>query len=532
MPDKRKSNLFVNFTFSIVEHLQARLMNWLFSTSPPVKIMPYQAYYSAQDVQDSKVYNALVQYDLRMNNQYMLYLSWIKEDLMYGTSIVKASWDSEKNRSHLQHIDIKNFYVDPKGDYFNYDWCFHRVIKRIDEIEKLAKEGIYDKAAVQDLKSEWNVETRKNERLKLIGTTGSEYTDEELENAVECLEYWDNDLNRCIIANRKVIITPKKRRKNPFHHEQKPFVPIFDFIFPHEFYGAGEIEYLEELQHELNSKRNQRMDIVNLVINPVLKLIRGQNVNRDQLRNLQPGAVVEMNTPEALQPLNLPGPNTAAYQEEAMIKNDMRLLSGLAEPAQGVPMGRRTTASEVTSLQEMANHLFQEKLRIIIENGMVRLTDLILQLNQQYMGAGRIVPIIGENQKWKYRRISKQEITGKYDLIAETPLVKPEVSKQVDRRQLVELMGITGNLLQTNPQLQPVMMKLYAKIVEAFGYKDIEVEPPQQAGMGQMSGIPNGIPAQGPIVPGAPPMPGGQPPMRGPEQMTQGSMMRREMGGR
>ena len=49
--------------------------------------------------------------------------------------------------------------------------------------------------------------------------------------------------------------------------EEKPFIKIVDTIDPHNFYGIGEIEPIEHLQHELNTIRNMRMDNINLIIN-------------------------------------------------------------------------------------------------------------------------------------------------------------------------------------------------------------------------------------------------------------------------
>ena len=104
------------------------------------------------------------------------------------------------------------------------------------------------------------IETAKKERLDLIGEGATEYTAEELEKAVELLEYWEDD-RVVTIANRAVII---REAKNPFYHGKKPFVHIINNVVPHEFYGLGEVEPLERLQHELNAKRNQRLDAVNL----------------------------------------------------------------------------------------------------------------------------------------------------------------------------------------------------------------------------------------------------------------------------
>lgn len=508
---KRQSKLFVPFVYSIIEAILARLMNWCFSVEPVVRVLPM----GKEDVDKAEKMDKLIQYQLRRRKFYLIALTWFKETLIYGTGVVKIFWDRDKNMPAIIPIDLRNFYPDPKGNYINYKWCFHRVIRDLDYLKRMQKEGYYKN--IDQVEAGMNVETPTKERLELIKMGSTEYTQEELKNAVEILEYWEDD-RVVTIANREVII---REDRNPFFHGEKPFVHIINIPIPHEFFGKGEVEPLERLQHELNAKRNQRIDIVNLVMNPVLKLIRGKGVNLDDLQNIGPGAVIRMNE-DAVFPLNIPDVKASAYNEEEMVKRDMQDASGMYDYARGATPVRRETATAITSLQEMANQRFQERLKLIIEMGILEVVRKMVALNQQYMTVPTLIPIVGKGKGVDFMEVTPEDIQGQFDFIIKTPLTSPEVSKGVERRQLIELLGVLTNAQQFVPGIN--MREILVKICEAFGWKDIDkiIPPlPKNTGAGASR-------LGAPFQPGQSPIRGGAPPLRGEEQMTAAAAMKRE----
>lgn len=509
---ERQSKLFVPFTFTVIEAIHSRMMNWLFSVEPVVTILPM----GEEDVKKAEVLDKLIQYQLRLMRFFQIADAWLKECLIYGSSVLKVRWNPQKGMPEVIHIDLRDFYVDPKADHMNYKWCFHRTIRDIDYLREMEKAGIYQN--IDEVATGTDVETAKKERLDLIGEGATEYTAEELEKAVELLEYWEDD-RVVTIANRAVII---REAKNPFYHGKKPFVHIINNVVPHEFYGLGEVEPLERLQHELNAKRNQRLDAVNLILNPIFKLIRGKGVNIDDVQNMQPGSIVRMNEPDGLQPLLVPDVKTSAYNEEEMVKRDMQDVSGMYDYARGATPARRETATAITSLQEMANMRFQKRLRLIIEMGIIRLTEMLVALNQQYMTTTKVIPIVGRGEGINFMRVTPQEIQGQFDYIPKTPLASPEIAKGVERRQLIELLGVLTNVKPLLPELE--LREVIIKIIEAFGWKDIEKIIPPQKRLPQAQG-PGGY-----FQPGQAPIPGGMPPMREATQMEPGAREKRIMG--
>src|SRR5690606_41445102 len=81
----------------------------------------------------------------------------------------------------------------------------------------------------------------------------------------------------CTVVNRQAVL---EDRVNPFHHGEIPFLKITYNQLEGEFAGLGMVIPALDLQDEINAKRNQRLDNVNLTLNPPMKVIRRSEERR------------------------------------------------------------------------------------------------------------------------------------------------------------------------------------------------------------------------------------------------------------
>lgn len=494
----RRANLFIPYVYSIVETVVPRLIAAVFSSRPYIGILPVKE----EAIENAKDMENLIDYQLTQKIGIIgVATSWFKEALIYGTSILKVGWEYEeaevwvdeplmeifgfpigsrrvkkvqpvKDDPLVEHIDLWDFYIDPRAkDIDEADYCIHKVFRDISYLKRMEEQGIYKnidevvKVSKEGAGSWYEegvgttaFETGMNTRLGLIGMQSIDKPS----NKIEVLEYWTDD--RVIaVANRSVVI---RNDENPYHHRKKPFVRLVDVLVPHEFYGIGEIEPIEDLQYELNSLRNQRMDNINILINRMWKVIRGADIDVRQLIS-RPGGIIEvddMNDVQELQMTDLSG--NAIENVIEMVRRDMDNADGVYDYARGETTDRRETATTASLLSRAANERFNLKVKLIEDLGMRRLGMLLTQLNQQYIDTEKAIRILGQDGMTFYS-LSPENIRGQFDIMPLGSSVDPITNKENKLQSYINLYTI----LKDSPYVNhPELIK---KILEAADIKDL-----------------------------------------------------------
>lgn len=494
----RRANLFIPYVYSIVETVVPRLISAVFASRPYIGVLPVKE----EAIENAKDMENLIDYQLTQKIGIIgVATSWFKEALIYGTSILKVGWEYEedevwvdeplmeifgfpigsrrvkkvqpvKDDPLVEHIDLWDFYIDPRAkDIDEADYCIHKVFRDISYLKRMEEQGIYKnidevvKVSKEGAGSWYEegvgttaFETGMNTRLGLIGMQSIDKPS----NKIEILEYWTDD--RVIaIANRSVVI---RNDENPYHHRKKPFVRLVDVLVPHEFYGIGEIEPIEDLQYELNSLRNQRMDNINILINRMWKVIRGADIDVRQLVS-RPGGIIEvddMNDVQELQMTDLSG--NAIENVIEMVRRDMDNADGVYDYARGETTDRRETATTAAILSQAANERFNLKVKLIEDLGMRRLGMLLTQLNQQYIDTEKAIRILGKDGMDFYT-LSPENIRGQFDIMPLGSSVDPIINKENKLQSYINLYTI----LKDSPYVNhPELIK---KILEAADIKDL-----------------------------------------------------------
>lgn len=495
--DKR-ANLFIPYVYSIVETVVPRLIATVFSSRPYIGVLPVKE----EAIENAKDMENLIDYQLTQKIGIIgVATSWFKEALIYGTSILKVGWEYEedevwvdeplielfgfpvgsrrvkkvqpvKDDPLVEHIDLWDFYIDPRAkDIDEADYCIHKVFrdvrylkrmeeqglyKNIDEVVKVNKEGAgswYEEGVGTTA-----FETGMNSRLGLIGMQSIDKPS----SKIEILEYWTDD--RVIaVANRSVVI---RNDENPYHHRKKPFVRLVDVLVPHEFYGIGEIEPIEDLQYELNSLRNQRMDNINILINRMWKVIRGADIDAKQLVS-RPGGIIEVDDMDDVQEIQMTDTSGNAIENVIeMVRRDMDNADGVYDYARGETTDRRETATTASLLSQAANERFNLKVKLIEDLGMRRLGVLLTQLNQQYIDTEKAIRILGQDGMDFYT-LSPENIRGQFDIMPLGSSVEPITNKENKLQSYINLYTI----LKDSPYVNhPEIIK---KILEAADIKDL-----------------------------------------------------------
>jgi len=489
------ANLFIPYTFSIIETVLPRIIATIFASRPYIGVLPV----NQTSVETAKMHELLLDYQLTQRiNTIEVASMWIKEALMYGTSFLKTMWRYEtrwikrpSSRMNLfgvpignkieeietviyddpdaVHVDLWDLFIDPEATSIDdAEYVIHRVYRTKEYLKKQAAAGLYTNLeGIESTYMTSDSEISADARLDAVGLSRTKKQDDR----IELLEYWTDD-RVIVVANRSQII---RNEENPYWHCKKPFIRIVDHLVPHELYGIGEIEPIEYLQYELNDTRNQRMDNVNLIINRMWKVLRGADINPEHLVS-RPGGIIPVDDMEEIEPLEVADVTSSAYKEEAEIKRDIDRTMGVYEYARGETTDRRETATTASILSNAANERFKMKVRLMEDMGLRRLGLMLIQLNQQFIDRERVIRILGEDGVY-FQTVTPEDIAGEFDVMPIGSTVEPIVNKDT---RLTQLLNLYSNIKDSPYIDQAAFLKRILEVADIKDTDRIIVRQPQQ----------------------------------------------------
>ena len=284
-------------------------------------------------------------------------------------------------------------------------WIAHAIWMSYADLKALAKRGVYDQAAVDQVEKASNddaSDTRERDREKRGRN----------KDMIEVLEIWDRESMRVItIAGRKVVL---RERDWPFWHREYPFVFTSLQPYPRSLRGMSMVQKLAHLQDAAWDLMNQRIDSVRFA-NNFIQIIKS-DVDDPDAFPFEPGAQWFMEDPQAVTQW---APNPAALQvslpSESIIKQDMQNLAGgqpFTSTGQADQIGANTAteASLVTSLAQMAVKQMKTQIFYAYE----RIGCQRMYLNQQFIREPVYVEKIGLDQKAEIETILPFILQGEY----------------------------------------------------------------------------------------------------------------------
>lgn len=521
-----KSNLFIPYVFSIVESITPKMLGTIFNTRPIISVQARQG--SSENL--AKVMERLLEYQLDDERLefFTKVLEFFKECVIYGTSFLKVIprfVDDDLvsfNYIDVEPIDLFHIFPDYRAKSIRrMKYIIQLSYMDLDELKTLDEQGFYKNTSKveEQLESGINVDEYKRERLTDIGIL-DEYGFDANRKIVEVLEYWDKDKIYTIGA-RKVIL---KEEDNPFDG-LLPFLMARYIPVQHELYGIGIPEVSEDLQTELNTVRNQRMDNVNLIINRMFIANKYADINLDQLVSY-PGNVILTNDINAIRALDTRDVTKSAYMEEDIIKQDIDNATGNYSYNRGAPPERRETATGIIRLQQASDVRFDTVVKMLEFTVIRHIAKMFLWLDYQFLPKEELEKILGEED---YTGLEADKFYSQpVDVMLKQYLFQPMGSsttaiKEVRIQQVMQ----AYQLFNQDPQInQTELKKMVLDVLDIKNQSKLLLPPPSVPessamggtvpGSGQGEGGPGGPPA--PPQPLQPPQPGGQ--ALGPEQMV------------
>ena len=499
--DKREdgSNLFIPYIFNIVENAFPKITKSLFSVRPYLPYMPV----NKKDPEAARKANnmtSLVEWELdnKMRGR-IVYNEILRNTCMYGCGISKQTWKLEE-RTVVKRVDVtemqtdeesgltvsvtskrpdevvetvydapimtnvplEDFFFDPYAtDIDNAAYCIHRYYLPMHTVLDMCNKAQLT-ISVSDLKSKIESGTSTSneyDKSQNIGLSAKPTR----KNEIEVWEYWTNDI-KCLVLNRSIVGLVVN---NPYWHRRKPFSKWECVPVSGEFYGIGIVEMCMQLQMELNTTRNQRIDNVSYALNRMYTILRTANIDTTQLKS-RPNGFIEVDDHNDLQEISVHEVKDSGFAEETIIKNDMDVTSGVYNYTRGEPADRRETATTASILSQAGNDRFESQ---VLQIGWGGFSDSALQLawlNRQYIDTETEITVVGDNGKSEDVTITQEDIDIDLQIIPAPSSLFSAANKQIQQNSLVQL----ANILVNNPYVNQT--EFLKRVFDAFDFSNSE----------------------------------------------------------
>ena len=382
------------------------------------------------------------------------YIGMYRSDCIYGTVIAKTLWE-HKIKKRYKRVDGKrvedwqvvfdnpntyspsiwDFYVDIKDEDME-GLVIERIVKDYQDLWNLRERkedgetvGIYRNVRtlreVKDRTSDPREEESKKTSETIQGLNNHEYG--EHEHKIVILECWGaiplwfltgsaKDREEKQTTEGLIVVALKGEKKtptilrisdNPFDHQEKPYQRARYIKINGRFYGIGLFEPNLPMEAELNTLRNQNMDMRTFNLRPKWLRDTSARISDESLKNLSE-QIIDTNDINGLQPLRPNDFSGSAIAAEQNIKADLAENTGGTPILSGMAGGNsiERTASGVSALNSSALDRFDLVVTNFEEELISPMMKQFWALNQQFLPEGRALRVIGK----ELIRVMPQEI--------------------------------------------------------------------------------------------------------------------------
>jgi hypothetical protein len=467
-----QSDIFIPYGFSQVASISPRLKGSLFQYEDFIEVISKQQEYvsSEQSIRDY-----LISYFEEM--AFKRKASDVIDDAMpYGTGWVKVVTSPDGNQIRMSTLDF--FDVIPefsqKGDRSNdFSDCFHRIESNINAVRLKETQGVYKN--VEKLEdSEFPIDEIIESQIKVQGysmgidnlSADKQKSKSDSLNKVELMEWWGKyDVNGdgededivITLGNREVLLRVDLNTDGII-----PIFPIRPYRIPRLTFGKSFIQLVEGLQQELNTKRNQFMDVLNLILKPWFKARRSSEIDWDNLFGT-PNNVIRMDDTNDVQPFEMKAPPSYMFNTETLIKNDIQTVLGASDVNLGGGAGGRGFNQTATGISQLASE-GATRFRDYLEDlhfDFIQIIEYVLFLIKKYKRDHKKVRIFN-SQDWE--NITAKALKGKYRVrINLAPFVQ---NKELRMQVLMNLANTLGELIDVKPVARNILELAEVKYID------------------------------------------------------------------
>ena len=227
----------------------------------------------------------------------------------------------------------------------------------------------------------------------------------------------------------------------PYPFKKLPLVKFPGMRIPGQLYDTSVVEQAIPLQKELNRTLSQMIEYKNLTLKP--QMLAPVGSLRQRMTD-EPGAIFEYNpvagkVPEAIPIQSLP---SYVFQHLQDLGQRLRDTFGLNEISDGAVPPNVEAGVAIDLLQEAATDRLAPQI-LMMEKGLERAGNMMLELAQRYYNEPRLIMLAGAGSKAKVSRFESADIIAGVQVKVETGsgLPRTRAGKQARVMQMLQ-MGI------------------------------------------------------------------------------------------
>jgi len=217
-----------------------------------------------------------------------------------------------------------------------------------------------------------------------------------MDHKLEVLEYWTADT--CIVVlQRKLII---RNMGNPFG--VIPFVSCFWDDVPGTFYSYGIPRRIGGVQTHIQGLRNKRMDSINLNMQNMWKVLKGDNIAAQPIKSY-PGAVFKVSSMENFEPLVKQPVLPETYKEEDVLVADAEKTTGAnsitvqgGQSSAGKGTGMRTAAG-ASAVSSASTNRIQSFVDVCALQVLIPVLYSFLKMDRMWLPPAKMREIVGRS---------------------------------------------------------------------------------------------------------------------------------------
>lgn len=420
-----RNQVSIPFTFAMIQSNVARKVQTCFGTPVTFEATAPEHTGSARKVQ------ALVNQQLDDANSILKAVDFFLMEAICGTAVCRFGWKNVTRKNKYRKletiapgltvpvsyeedaelfngptwepIDRLDFWQEPaKVRIDDMDWAIHRYWVDYDNLVDDANSPMpyFDPRAVHLLREFPLTGGGQNEWMarKVTFRNEYDYTARLQQRFSKPVEIWemhglvpdefaqDGYRHRCIaIANERVVL---KNREGPLGNQQLPFLSHASMPDPYSFDGVGKAEIAYGPQRTADRLNNQRLDLIDLIIDPPILANASTGINTQNLFSragrifLLDGTVGDDN----IRPLqyDLRGLQVGAA-EVGELFSMMQLGTGETEALMGLGGQSRETARGFLGRQENALNRLSLESRLADEGFVTKLADAFHRMNKLWL---------------------------------------------------------------------------------------------------------------------------------------------------
>lgn len=279
------------------------------------------------------------------------------------------------------------------------------------------------------------------------------------------------DWHYWVLGNDTLLSDPRPTRESyPEQKGDRPYVRGLGALEPHKTHPMSPVESWQPIQMEINDTTNLSLDAMKMAISPITLVKRGSMMDRKQIQNRGPDALVELNNIDDLQFTRAPDPSANSLMFVDRMAVDLDELAGVFSGS-SVQSNRNLneTVGGMQLLNSSANALTEFDLRVWVETWVEPCLAQCINCIREYESdevvisvagerAGLIENIVAGEQPSASLDPKKQEAEAEKQNPFQPPITVSQVLGNLDNAQVTVKVNVGIGAMDSGQRMQKFMM--------------------------------------------------------------------------